>query len=241
MAPAPSNTTRDHILDAAEALLARHGYAAASLRQVTTAAGVNLAAVHYHFGSKEGLLRALFERRLGPINEIRLQRLAAAEEKAAPGPPAVADIVSAMVAPMIESGLGEKAPLHHFTQLVGRMHAEPSNEMARMFKEMLGELLQRFMAALGRALPELPVEELYWRMHFAAGAFSHLMSCHEKVVEMSNGLCNTDDPAAIVERITGFITAGMEAPLNTTPGTLPAAPRASGRQRESRRRKSGST
>ena len=238
MAPtSPATNTRDQILDAAEVLFARHGYSA-SLRQVTAAAGVNLAAVHYHFGSKEGLLRALFDRRLGPINKERMERLEAAVASAAPKPPAVEDVVRAMIAPVIASGLGPESPYHHFRQLIGRAHAEQSDEMTRLFKASLADVIQRFIEALAAALPHLPREELFWRMHFAAGAFAHLLTCHEKVHLMSDGLCTADDPDAMVTRLASFVTAGMEAPV--PPGISGKAAPAS-RQRESRRRKRSST
>ena len=77
--------TREKILDTAERLIGEQGYAATSLRQIITEAGVNLAAVHYHFGSKEELLDAVVMRKAGPVNEARLAALDLVEQEAGDG------------------------------------------------------------------------------------------------------------------------------------------------------------
>src|ERR1035441_873034 len=81
--------TKDKILNAAERLIGEQGYAATSLRQIIAKAGVNLAAVHYHFGSKEDLLDAVVARKVTPVNEARIARLERVEAEAGNGPPAV--------------------------------------------------------------------------------------------------------------------------------------------------------
>ena len=60
--------TRERLLDAAKYLFAQRGVDATSLRHITAEAAANLASVNYHFGSKEALFRAVFVRRIGPVN-----------------------------------------------------------------------------------------------------------------------------------------------------------------------------
>ena len=93
--------TKDRILDAAESLFMEHGFEATSLRSITAAAGVNLAAVNYHFGSKEELFQAVLTRRLDPMNQERLDLLSALERAAAPRPVACEQILSAMFVPAV--------------------------------------------------------------------------------------------------------------------------------------------
>ena len=85
--------TKDRILDTAERLFADKGYPATSLRDITNEAGVNLAAVNYHFGSKEALLSAVLDRRIGPVNEKRLELLDAAEAQAGNQPLALETVL----------------------------------------------------------------------------------------------------------------------------------------------------
>src|SRR5579863_9327890 len=95
-------TTKDRLLDAAERLFAQHGIEATSLRVITREAGVNLAAVNYHFQSKEALMHAVIARRLDPINEKRLAMLDACEAKAGEGPLAVDEVLHALLGPIFE-------------------------------------------------------------------------------------------------------------------------------------------
>src|SRR5437588_10537254 len=113
-------TTKDRILDAAEGLLARHGFEATSLRAITAAAGVNLAAVNYHFQSKDALIRAVIARRIGPINEKRLEMLDAIEAAAGDGPLPIAPVIEAFVGPVIE--VRNKAQC--FAPIMGRVFNE---------------------------------------------------------------------------------------------------------------------
>lgn len=169
---APDTKTR--ILDTAEVLFAEQGFTATSLRDITAAAGVNLAAVNYHFGSKEALLGAVFERRVVPVNAERLRLLALVEAEA-DGVPAVDAIVRAFLVPAFqtasESGLREPK----FMQLVGRMHSETNSRFREVFLGLFVDVRDRFTAALRRALPDVPDDEIVWRFHFMIGSLAHTL------------------------------------------------------------------
>src|SRR5260370_36472731 len=96
--------TKEKILDTAERLIGEQGYAATSLRQIINEAGVNLAAVHYHFGSKEDLLDAVVMRKVGPVNEARLAALTLVEREAGDGEPEVEKVLDAFFAPTAVAG-----------------------------------------------------------------------------------------------------------------------------------------
>ena len=125
--------TRDRILDVAERMFGERGFPATSLRDITTEAGVNVASVNYHFGSKEALLAEVLERRLKPINERRLELLDAVEAQAGDGPPELEAVVRAFLSPPFHSQRvwGEKGP--GFLRLVGRIHSETNEEFRATF------------------------------------------------------------------------------------------------------------
>ncbi|MCL6546311.1 MAG: TetR family transcriptional regulator [Bryobacteraceae bacterium] len=210
--------TRQRILDAAETLFAEKGFEATSLRMITAEAGVNLAAVNYHFRSKDALIDAVIARRIQPINQERLAMLAEATDKAAGRPPELEDIVRAMIAPVLrlrqrDPGVGRRVGL-----LFGRTYADP-NEMVRpAFFNHMREIFRPFTEALRRALPSLPPAELLWRMHFGVGVMAHTLAGCDHLQVISGGLCDLSDVEGVIERMVNFICAGMRAPLVAQPG-----------------------
>ncbi len=196
------NETRRKILDAAEELFGAHGYAATSLRHIIAEAGVNLAAIHYHFGSKQDLLDQVILRKAGPMNERRLKLLDQFEREAAPKPACVEKIVEAFIAPAV---LIEKSP--EFIKLMGRVHAEGlMPEIAqRNFQPMIG----RFLSALQRALPNMSAKELAWKTHFALGAMAHTLTARPEL----DPEAALEAPLIIVRRLVAFVSSGFRAPL----------------------------
>ena len=203
--------TKQRILSAAEHHFARSGYHATSLRSITATAKVNLAAVNYHFGSKEALLEAVIVRRLTPLNALRLgqleDRLRRADQDAVK--PTCRDILRTFVEPTLQlrregSGAGD------FIALIGRTLAEPRGVAMTIFMRHMEPLMVRFYEALSRSLPELSRQALFWRLHFAIGSLSHIMRCHERYALTPSGV-NIDLPVdELVELYLDYATAGME-------------------------------
>jgi len=205
--------TKEHILDAAERLFAKNGIDAVSLRTITTEARVNLAAVHYHFGSKEGLVEKVFGRRISGVNRERIEMLDAAEEAAGDGPLAVEDVLRALFTPALRlSREGEKGRM--FMLMCGRIYAEPASFVQRIFVELFQDIVVRFRAAFLRALPDLPTVDRAWRVQFAVGAMAHTMLANETLKTYSGGVCDPTDVDAVVERIVAFAAAGLRAPAS---------------------------
>ncbi len=165
-------STRDKIIQSAEILFAEKGPDGASLREITQAAGVNLAAVNYHFQSKEGLLEVVLQSRLRPINELRLQLLADLEEQDGLS---VEAILGAFVSPALDP---KHMPTGHFVLLMARLHHAQDAACQGLLLELLGPVLQRLHQALGRVLPALSNEELSQRMQFVVGAMIHSLFHH---------------------------------------------------------------
>ncbi|MBI4874211.1 MAG: TetR/AcrR family transcriptional regulator [Acidobacteria bacterium] len=198
--------TKTRILEAAERLFAENGIAATSLRAITAAAGVNLAAVNYHFQSKEALVHAVYARRLEPVNRARLEMLDAQEARAGGGSPPLEEIMDAFVAPFLRGFMGTP-----FTALMGRMYVEPGDFARRFLGVHMREVARRFGAALRRALPGLPEEEMFWRMHFAVGALAHTLAGGKLIEILSEGRCTLKDEERIRRRMVTFLCAGLRA------------------------------
>jgi AcrR family transcriptional regulator len=195
--------TKQKILDTAERLLGEQGYAATSLRQVIAAAEVNVAAVHYHFGSKEDLLDAVVARKAGPVDVTRLERLADLE--AAAGPADVDKILEAFLQPTAE--MAQHNPM--FVRLMGRMLTD--GMMPRIVEKHFQQSATRFIAALTRALPHLGGEELLWRVHFMIGAMAHTLT-GQTIMHMVDA--STDFPTRM-RRLVKFLGAAFRAPAES--------------------------
>lgn len=210
-------TTKDRILDTAERLFADRGFADTSLRNITADAGANLAAVNYHFQSKDSLIQAVFARRLGPLNAERLAMLDACEASAGEGPPPLEGILRAFLEPVFNVGNPHGST---FGRLLGRMYLDPGDLFERIFREQFGAARVRFVAAFRRALPELPPEELFWRVHFLIGALAHTMAGLHHLKVISDGLCDPSDSEATVERLISFLAAGFRSPVPAKQGEV---------------------
>ena len=208
-----SRSTKSAILDAAEALFAEHGFNSTSLRNITVRAGVNLASVNYHFGSKDALIRAVYERRIIPMNERRLRHLAVLQRKCRQGIP-LQELIEAFIAPALELARDTEKGGAVFLRLLGRAYTEPNSALQEAIRNMHGPLIARFKQAFSRALPELPREELYWRMHFMVGLLAYMMAGADMMRLISSSrLVDPVDTDATLRRLKAFLSAGMRAPV----------------------------
>lgn len=206
----PGADTREKILDAAERLFAAYGFAGTSLRAVTKEAGVNLAAVHYHFGTKEDLLRAVLSRIVVPINRERLEMLELVEAAAGNDHPSLEGILEAFIAPDLRliRDLGERGVI--MTRFLGRSYTEPAEMVQVLIREQYEELGQRFMEVAARALPEVPQEELYWRFKLVVGVLTYILADTDRTGGYAEDLSDVD---GTVRRLVAFLTPGLRAPV----------------------------
>ena len=160
--------TRERILDAAEALIIERGFVATSLRAIADRARVNLAATNYHFGSKMGLLAAVFHRSIGPINAERLRRIDALEESRRLL--TIDEILEALFEPLLEASGN-----NNLLQVMGRIFSEPESITQPIMENEFSEIVRRFTTALSRVLPGIDQETMRWRFHFMVGSMIHLM------------------------------------------------------------------
>jgi AcrR family transcriptional regulator len=197
-----SEATRKALLDAADQLFANEGYSATSLRQLTARAGTNLAAVHYHFGSKEALAKALLARTTGPINDERSRRLAGLEAR--PTAPEPREVLLAFLEPALRN---RAAP--GLSRVFGRILAEQPPFLRGFLREQFGRLGARFVVMLGRAAPHLTARELWWRLHFTVGAMAHTLQQAAELEHLSGGLCDPRDVDTILAQLVAFASGGL--------------------------------
>lgn len=221
-----NHDTRERILDIAERLFMENGYEATSMRLITSAADVNLAAVNYHFGSKEALLREVFRRRLSWLNHERLRALDQLEEQAAGAPLKPSQILEAFFGTLLRMGEDPSLGGMTFLRLLGRTLTEPAEFIRTFFAGEYAEVIDRYKRALYRALPDVPKAEIVWRLHFMLGAMSYAIAGTD-VLQVVTG-CGLGDLAGepltegagdtllakrLAQRLMPFLLGGLRAPL----------------------------
>ena len=208
------SATKPRILDAAETLFMEHGFEATSLRLITNAAGANLAAVNYHFGSKEELFQAVLTRRLDPMNEKRVALLDRWERESAPRALRCDRILAALFVPALELARDPARGGANFLRLLGRAYADPAPFIRQFLSAQYAPMIARFKDAFARALPQLPRKELSWRLHFIMGALSYTLAGTDalKIIAELNPV-ETDNDEILLRRLAPFLLAGLTAPL----------------------------
>jgi len=202
--------TKQRILDAAERLFAADGVTGTSLRSVIREADVNLAAVHYHFGSKDALVNAVIARHFQPLNRERLRRLDEAEQKAGKKRPPVERVIEAFVAPTMEL-CADPVRGQIFMKLIGRLLAEPQYFFGKVVPEQMADVRDRFVAALERAVPGLSAESVAWRMTFTIGAMAYSMRIGDSISALSGGRLKEVNTAKMTKELVRFTAAGWKA------------------------------
>lgn len=212
--PRRAQETRTRILDAAEALFMLRGFEGTSMRQLTSNAEVNLAAVNYHFGSKDALIEAVFRRRLDPMNTARLAALETLEGGIKGRPLAPEAIIRAFIGPSLKMIEDAKGGGRNFIRLLGRTYTDPAKPIRALIGQLYGSTMERYKSALKRALPEMPADELVWRMHFMFGTLSYTLAATD-TVQLIAGCKPEDrhDARLLEDRLAAFLAAGLNAPL----------------------------
>ena len=217
MAEVRNIDTRERILDAAERLFMAHGYEGTSMRQITGEAAVNLAAVNYHFGSKESLMQEVFRRRLDGLNEERLRVLNEMELAAGDNPLKPSQIVDGFFGTLLRMADDEARGGVTFLRLLGRTLTDPSEFIRTFLANEYAGVMERYKAALFKALPDVPKAEIVWRFHFMLGATSYAIAGTDALrvvtdwqIEPSDSFDRTD---RLVPRLMSFLLGGLRAPL----------------------------
>ncbi|MBB2496436.1 TetR/AcrR family transcriptional regulator [Aquipseudomonas ullengensis] len=203
--------TVERILDAAEQLFAEKGFAETSLRLITSKAGVNLAAVNYHFGSKKALIQAVFSRFLGPFCQSLERELDRRQAK-----PEGKTSLEELLIMLVEQALAVKPrsgnDLSIFMRLLGLAFSQSQGHLRRYLEDMYGKVFRRYLVLLHEAAPRIPPLELFWRVHFMLGAASFSMSGIKALRAIAENDFGVDTSIEQVMRLmVPFLAAGMRS------------------------------
>lgn len=203
--------TMDRILDTAEVLFAQKGFAETSLRAITSKAEVNLAAVNYHFGSKEALIQAVFKRFLNPFC-ARLDSLLDQLENDASNSVTLERLLATLSQSVLAVQQGEPQRVTIFFRLSGLAYSQVQGHLRRFFRENYAEVFERFLRQLALAVPEVPPMEMFWRVHFALGATIFTLSGMDSLRAMyRSDFAAEVTPQQVEERLLAFVAGGTRA------------------------------
>ncbi len=204
---AKKNSTKEKILLATEHLLAEHGFEVVSLRDITTSAEVNVAAVNYHFGSKEKLFEAVQCRYINPINEERLALLA---ELTKTGKVAgIREILDAFMRPFLSMVTQSEMKEQMFFKLMGRCITDQHGDLPEAAMPLLEKMAEAFTSAMATALPELPREQLLWRLHYTFGVMAHTLMHADALKTLTNGTCGEPNMETQLRWMIDFCYSGF--------------------------------
>ena len=206
--PETTVSTRDRILQSAENLFGERGIDAVSLREVTVAAGVNIAAVHYHFGSKKAVLDELFALGAAPIANQRMELLGQIRRDET-GKPVLEEALRAFLLPALEAPTGPHG--RSFVLLRARLAFEQAEVRQAVLSKAFDASTRAFVKVLREALPELENEDFLWRFHFLLGAMVYTMAAPGRIEAITDGAVDTSDHATALEKLISFATAGFRA------------------------------
>lgn len=211
MSNGTDSQTIEKILHTAEEHFAVHGFFASSLRKITRDADVNVAAVHYHFGSKEALFVAVLNRRIVPFVQAVLNGLNKAE--AAKKELAAEDIVDSFVHACFDLIQNEERNAALLSKLVSRLMLDEYRHFRELLAEQHGDLAQRLQAAFAQILPNLSPEAVRWRMHLSLSALFNAFAGNDVLKALApTAVVNARDPLQVARYVKPFVVAGLKAP-----------------------------
>jgi AcrR family transcriptional regulator len=208
--------TKVALLDSAERLFSQNGIEGTSVREIIKAAGVNLGAINYHFGTKDRLALEVFARRIEPVNRERIARLDALEAAAGSQKVKLEQIIEALIRPVMESEDPGAKNCEDLMRLISRSFQEANPEVKKFVEQQFSEVAHRFDAAILRAVPGLPPGEMFWRMCFLHGALHHglqkWLMFDQMPFAVLNPAATKPDPEVLIQYLITFMAAGMSAP-----------------------------
>lgn len=204
-------STKNKILDAAEQLFADKGFNGTSLREITSLAEVNLAAVNYHFGSKKELIKAVMSRYM---NELSPKLEAALQRECDKEAPTLIEVFTAFVEPLLALNEFRENGTSNFLQLLGRGYTDSQGFLRWFLTTQYPNVIANFTEAVHRAYPELTAEEMFWRLHFTMGTIVFTMSSSDALLDIAKSDFDEDtDIAGVIRHVIPYVAAGVGAPL----------------------------
>ena len=208
-----TEATKERILAAAERLFSEQGLDGVSVREIAAAAKLDVAMINYHFGSKLGLYRAVFHRRIDQLTEQRLGGLDEVLARFQGRAPELRDVVQALIAPNILLRSNAELGGVPFARLIVREMTDPNERERGIISEMFDQTAYRYIEAIAVIFPGAPRAEIHWAYHFAIGTLVHAMASTGRLEYLSRGACQMSDPDVILGRLVPFVESGFEGCL----------------------------
>jgi len=205
--------TVEKILDAAEILFAERGFSETSLRMITSKAKVNLAAVNYHFGSKNALIQAVFSRFLGPLSRLMEQGLKdlGMGQEGHP-PPKLEDIIRLYVRGLLKIPTSHENGVSIFMRLLGLAYTQSQGHLRKYLEKEYARTFYLFMQMVKQSTPELTTQERFWRIQFTVGSIAFTMSSVQPLTEiLENSAEAKADPEKVVDFLVPYLLGGLQA------------------------------
>ena len=209
------SATKRKIIEAAEVEFAKQGYAGASIRSITKTAGVNLAAVNYHFGSKEDLFKHMARYRFEPINELRFRLLDDLEVKHAPEAPPAENVIEIIIRPLVTNFMAKGASGGSFMRAMGKALSEERPFMQKLQRDLLKDIVARVASLLHRTANEASQEQISYCMHFISCSIVGAMIQHSRLETLFGEGIDAQDAEKLSNRLTQFVSGGVQSILAT--------------------------
>lgn len=205
-------STKNKILDAAEQLFADKGFNGTSLREITSQAEVNLAAVNYHFGSKKELIKAVMSRYMNELSPRLESALEAVCQQQAQ--PSLIQVFSAFVKPLLSLNEFQENGTSNFLQLLGRGYTDSQGFLRWFLTTQYPNVISYFVDAVQKAYPELTPEDMFWRLHFTMGTIVFTMSSSDALMDIAaNDFDRKMDIGEVIQQVIPYVAAGVAAPI----------------------------
>jgi len=206
----PKQDAKERILDVAELLFSNNSFASVSIRNVTAQANVNLSAVNYYFGSKQGLFQAVYVRRATEMNHERLHLLYEAAEKAEKEGRelSIREILFSLVTPTIFWLFDQEGGRSDYIKFLARAYLEQASDMANVLREEV-DVFDKFVPYMMKAKPGLTLEDIYWRIHFIMGTIHHTINHIDRIAMLSNGYCTVGSKEETRDRVLDYCLNGF--------------------------------
>ena len=202
------NSTRDRLIEVSGELFAERGFDSVSLRVITESANANLAAVNYHFGSKEELILAVVEDIVGPVNQKRLERLGEIDSTSSVSLKA---IIHAFIDPVFDVTSADAGADNKYYKLLSRCIASRDERVSSIIIKQFPEVLAKFVSSLTKVIPGLSSDSAHLKVMFMAGALAHSLFHYENFLLVSHGSFDPSSPNLLKSELVSFLSAGMSS------------------------------
>jgi AcrR family transcriptional regulator len=203
--------TVNRILDAAEILFAEKGFSETSLRMITGKAKVNLAAVNYHFGSKNALIQAVFNRFLSPLNELMVDGLKANRWGQSDGKvPTIEEVLRLYTNSLLRIPTRNENGVSIFMRLLGLAYTQSQGHLRKYLEDEYSQTFWPFLSLIKQITPELSTTERFWRTQFVIGSMAFTMSSIQQLTDILENKAGSDvKPEQVVDYLVPFLAAGL--------------------------------